>query len=119
MSEKLVEVQEKRDKAFQDACVQGQKLFHVKNLQYGDAIRFLGLIGVVCELIGAVMRLPQIVLRDPTYGRSHADKIKDILLDIHNYAAIGLILMEEDNYEGTLLQDFIGVEETYGKNIAK
>ena len=85
---------------FYDQCDKGQQLFKIKNVQYDNTIERTGVLGAVVELIGAVARLPVMVLREPTHGRKIKDKLIDVLLDIHNYASIALMMIESENWEG-------------------
>ena len=75
-------------------------LFDEKQQQYGNTIHKTGLLGATVELIGAVARLPIMVLRNPTHGRDVQKKLRDVLMDIHNYAVIGLVMLDGDNWEG-------------------
>lgn len=92
---------------FDEICDESKKLFRRKNKQYGDAIWYTGVLGASVELIGAVARLPQLVLRDREHGRKHADKLKDIFMDIHNYSNIAIMMLDANNWEG----EFTNVKE--------
>lgn len=85
---------------FTKECIKCQELFAEKNKQYGDTIWKTGVLGACIELIGAVARLPMLVLRSPRHGRENKDSLKDVLMDIHNYASIGLMMLEANNWEG-------------------
>jgi len=81
-------------------CVESQELFKIKNAQYGDAIWSTGVLGATVEIIGATARLPQLVLRDPTHGRTNKQNLIDIFKDLHNYAIIALMMLQANNWEG-------------------
>ena len=81
-------------------CLQGQELFKMKNAQYGNAFEAYGLLGVVCEILGAVHRLPQLVLWAPDHGKAMKEKIVDILIDIHNFSNMALMVIDHDNWDG-------------------
>lgn len=85
---------------FDELCENSKELFRLKNAQYGDAIWYTGVLGAAVELIGAVARLPKLVLRNPTHGRDHKASLTDIFMDIHNYANIALMMLQADNWEG-------------------
>lgn len=85
---------------FRNVCENCGETFEKKNKAYGDAIWKTGVLGAVVELIGAVARLPQMVLRNRFHGREIKENLVDVLVDIHNYAAIGLMMLESDNWEG-------------------
>lgn len=75
-------------------------LFSVKNVQYGNAISRTGVIGAVTALTGDIARLRQMVLRDCEHGRQDVDNVEDKLLDILVQAAIGILMVQEDNWLG-------------------
>jgi hypothetical protein len=85
---------------FEDVCVTCSELFAEKNAQYGNTIVKTGVLGASVELIGAVSRLPQMVLKSPAHGRNDPEKLRDVLMDIHNYATIALMMMTDYNWEG-------------------
>lgn len=88
------------DKAFDRQCDLATGVFEVKNRQYGNAIETTGVLGASIELIGVSARLRPMVVQAPDHGRSQEEALRDILQDIHNYATIALMLMEQDNWEG-------------------
>lgn len=96
----ISETTKKRLEDFVEICNTGHKIFEEKNTDYGDSIRFGGLLAACYEIVGAAMRLPKLVFFAPDHGRNKAAKIYDVLLDIHNYAAIALMMMKDDNWEG-------------------
>ena len=81
-------------------CAANAKLFAQKNQQYGNSIEKTGVLGACVELIGAVARLPTMVIRNKTHGRSCENKLADVLMDIHNYANIALMMLHSGNWEG-------------------
>jgi hypothetical protein len=85
---------------FSTHCEAGKKLFQRKNSEYGDAFEVYGLLGVVCELLGACARLPQLVLWSPGHGEDKQHVLLDILTDIHNFAVMALICIDKDNWDG-------------------
>ena len=85
---------------FESKCHTAGELFAVKNKQYGNAFEVYGVLGVVCEILGVVARLPQLVLWTPDHGRSMREKLIDIFLDLHNFSNMALICLEKDNWDG-------------------
>ena len=68
-------------------------LFEKKNADYGDAFATFGVIGVLMRIEDKLQRALNI-----TTTQIHLvedENIKDTLLDLHNYAAMALILLEE------------------------
>ena len=86
--------------AFESHCEAGAELFLIKNRQYGNSIVRTGVLGACVELIGACARLPQLVLKAMDHGRSTPEVLRDVFLDIHNYANIALMMLEQENWEG-------------------
>jgi len=85
---------------FESHCQAGAELFAVKNKQYGDNYKVYGLLGVVCQILGATSRLPQLVLWSDDHGKSAKESLVDILTDIHNFANMALIVIDHDNWDG-------------------
>jgi hypothetical protein len=75
-------------------------LFKLKNAQYGNSIEVGGVLGAAVELLGAPARLSRLVLHAPDHGRANKEKLRDVLMDIHNYATIAIMMLDDDNWEG-------------------
>ena len=70
------------------------ELFTRKNTDYGDAFAKYGVIGVLMRIEDKIQRSLSI-----TKNGIHLvndEGIKDTLLDLHNYAAMALMLLEEN-----------------------
>jgi hypothetical protein len=132
---------EKAANKFDKLCKRHRKLFRRKNTQYGNTIVTTGVLGATIELIGAVMRLPSLVLKDrgvsdqflqelkemrivwntadtrmlvllddiisryengECHGAHNVEALKDIFGDIHNYANIAEMMLEDKNWDGIL-----------------
>jgi hypothetical protein len=100
--EKMEELQTILDKKFAEYCKQAQDTFHKKNLRYGNAIRTGGVVGQTYQLIGAVLRLRQLVIEAEDYGASEIETIKDILQDIHVYSEIVQLMIDSNNWTGDI-----------------
>ena len=79
------------------------ELFTKKNADYGDAFAKFGTIGVLMRIEDKIQRSLSITKNGVTLVDD--EKIRDTLLDLHNYAAMGLMLLDEkeekeDNEEG-------------------
>lgn len=81
-------------------CIDGAKLFEKKNKQYGNAFEVYGVLGVTCEILGAVARLPQLVLWSDDHGKAMKESLVDIFTDIHNFANMALLCIDKDNWDG-------------------
>jgi hypothetical protein len=65
------------------------ELFIKKNADYGDAFATFGLIGVLIRIEDKIKRALTIQNNQVTLVD---ESIRDTLLDLHNYAAMGLML---------------------------
>ena len=70
------------------------ELFTKKNIDYGDAFAKFGVIGVLMRIEDKIQRSLSISKN----GISLVDdeKIRDTLIDLHNYAAMAIMLLDED-----------------------
>ena len=66
------------------------ELFIKKNADYGDAFAKFGLIGVLMRIEDKIQRALSITKNG--INLVDDESIKDTLLDLHNYAAMGLML---------------------------
>ena len=69
-------------------------LFAKKNADYGDAFAKFGIIGILMRIEDKIQRSLSITKNGVTLVDD--EKIRDTLLDLHNYAAMGLMLLDED-----------------------
>jgi hypothetical protein len=92
--------EEQDDIRFSTLCTEAQVLFARKNRQYGGAYRWMGLIGTISEIFGIAMRLVNMVFRDFDNLPANREKIRDCLLDLHNYANMAVMCLDDENYYG-------------------
>ena len=69
-------------------------LFKRKNQDYGDSFARYGPIGVVVRLGDKIERLSSITRTGITMVND--ESVRDTLIDLHNYAAMAIMLMDED-----------------------
>lgn len=69
------------------------ELFKRKNADYGDAFAKYGIIGVLMRIEDKIQRALSITKNGVNLVND--ESIKDTLLDLHNYAAMGLMLLDE------------------------
>jgi hypothetical protein len=69
-------------------------LFAKKNADYGDAFAKFGVIGVLMRIEDKIQRSLSIIKNGVTLVNDEG--IRDTLLDLHNYAAMALILLDEE-----------------------
>ena len=82
-------------------CTECQAVFAEKNFQYGNAIEETGALGAITTLIGDVARFRRLL-----YAKLAGTdkilwlKIRDVLVDCHNYSAIAIMMIDKRNYYG-------------------
>ena len=85
----------KPDRVFQLATVQKEalSLFTRKNKDYGDAFAQYGPVGVAgCASKDKIQRASNITKNGVVIK---SETLRDTLMDLHNYAAMAVILMDE------------------------
>lgn len=70
------------------------ELFTRKNQDYGDAFAKFGVIGVLVRLEDKIQRA--ISINNKGINLVDDEGLRDTLLDLHNYSAMALMLMDED-----------------------
>lgn len=70
------------------------ELFTKKNIDYGDAFAKHGVIGVLIRIEDKLQRSMSITKNGINLIKD--ERIQDTLLDLHNYAAMALILLNEE-----------------------
>ena len=71
------------------------ELFRKKNIDYGDAFAKFGVIGVLMRIEDKIQR--SLSITNNGVNLINDEGIKDTLLDLHNYAAMALMLLSENN----------------------
>jgi len=69
------------------------ELFKKKNTDYGDAFAKYGVIGVIMRIEDKIQR--SVCITKNGVNLVDDEGIKDTLLDLHNYAAMALMLLNE------------------------
>ena len=72
---------------------EGLELFKRKNKDYGDAFANFGPIGVIVRMGDKINRLMNITKTNVTMVKDEG--VRDTLIDLHNYAAMAIMLMDE------------------------
>ena len=72
---------------------EGLELFEKKNRDYGDAFAKYGTIGVLIRMEDKLQR--SISISNSGINLVNSESMRDTLLDLHNYAAMALMLMDE------------------------
>ena len=81
--------------------IQGEalELFTRKNADYGDAFAKYGVIGVLMRIEDKIQRAMSITKNGVNLVNDEG--IRDTLLDLHNYAAMALMLLVEEHTDST------------------
>jgi hypothetical protein len=69
------------------------ELFSKKNADYGDAFAKFGVIGVLMRIEDKIQRSLSITKNG--INLVNDENMRDTLLDLHNYAAMALMLLDE------------------------
>lgn len=69
------------------------ELFSRKNADYGDAFATYGTVGVIVRMGDKIQRLLSVSSKGVALVDS--ESLRDTLIDLHNYAAMGIMLIDE------------------------
>ena len=85
------------DRVSQYKAVQNEaiSLFKKKNQDYGDAFANFGPVGVIVRMGDKINRLASVTGSSVSLIKN--ESIRDTLIDLHNYAAMAIMLMDEKN----------------------
>lgn len=70
-------------------------LFTRKNADYGDAFANYGPVGVIMRMGDKIQRLMSIT--NTNVQMVDSESLRDTLIDLHNYAAMGVMLIDEQS----------------------
>lgn len=89
------ELTEKRTNQMKTVHTEALELFIKKNTDYGDAFANYGPVGVIVRMEDKIQRFLSITNK----GVSLVDNesLRDTLIDLHNYAAMAVMLIDEQN----------------------
>ena len=76
---------------------EGLELFKKKNADYGDAFANYGVVGVLVRMGDKIARLQSITTKSVSLVNS--ESLRDTLIDLHNYSAMAIMLLDEDKKE--------------------
>ena len=82
-----------RVKQMEEVQATALELFRKKNADYGDAFAKYGVIGVLMRMEDKLQRSLSISKKQVSLVDD--ESIKDTLIDLHNYAAMALMLLNE------------------------
>jgi hypothetical protein len=99
---------DKKDRIAQYKAVQTEalNLFTKKNQDYGDSFATYGPVGVIVRMGDKISRLSSITNSGITLVDN--ESVRDTLIDLHNYAAMGIMLLDEkEKLENPRIHEFI------------
>jgi hypothetical protein len=70
-------------------------LFTKKNADYGDSFATFGPIGVIVRMQDKINRLINISTKQVSFVKD--ESLRDTLIDLHNYSAMAIMLMDEES----------------------
>jgi hypothetical protein len=70
------------------------ELFLKKNADYGDAFANYGPVGVIVRMGDKIQRY--VSVSNSNISLVNTESIRDTLIDLHNYAAMAIMLMDEE-----------------------
>jgi hypothetical protein len=76
--------------------LEGKQLFERKNYDYGDAFSEYGTIGVIIRMGDKIKRCMSI---SNNTIKVNDESLRDTLIDLHNYAAMAIMLLDENKTE--------------------
>lgn len=91
---------------FKKVCEQGEAIFWERGKQYGDATAETGLLGAAITLTTDVARIRNILLNVDNLRKLEegdpelTEKLRDAIIDAHNYSAICFHWLSEGNLMG-------------------
>jgi hypothetical protein len=74
---------------------EGLELFKKKNSDYGDAFASYGVIGVLVRMGDKILRAQSIT--NSSISLVNSETLRDTLIDLHNYSAMAIMLLDEDD----------------------
>ena len=74
---------------------EGLELFKRKNQDYGDAFAKYGVVGVLVRMGDKIARLQSI--STTSVSLVDTESLRDTLIDLHNYSAMAIMLLDEDD----------------------
>ena len=83
-----------RVKQLENIQEEARILFEKKNADYGDAFANYGPVGVLIRIGDKISRLQNISKKGIQLVED--EKIRDTLIDLHNYAAMAIMLLDEN-----------------------
>jgi len=84
---------ENRVDQFKKIQKEGIELFEKKNRDYGDAFANYGPVGVIIRMGDKIQRLSSVSKNGISLVNN--ESLRDTLIDLHNYSAMAIMLLDE------------------------
>jgi len=84
----------KREHQLANVQKEAFELFSRKNKDYGDSFATYGPVGVIVRMGDKIKRLISVSANGVHLVNN--ESLRDTLIDLHNYAAMGIMLMDEE-----------------------
>lgn len=97
---------------------EGLELFKKKNADYGDSFANFGPIGVIVRMGDKINRLSSVTNNGVNLVNN--ESVRDTLIDLHNYAAMAIMLLDEKKllYKDTKIQSkYTQTESSKGRKV--
>ena len=105
-------VQNKRVNQMTTLQKEALNIFTKKNHDYGDSFATYGPTGVIVRIGDKIQRLHSITRKG--IAMVNDESIRDTLMDLHNYCAMAIMLMDEDKDKSSLLNTNVICEPGLG-----
>ena len=96
-------IENKRETQMYAVQQEAFKLFMKKNADYGDAFANYGPVGVIVRMGDKIQRLQNITKNGVNLVNS--ESIRDTLIDLHNYAAMAVLLIDSDDKKNKRIKE--------------
>lgn len=101
-----------RVKQMTDVQQEALELFTRKNADYGDSFATFGPIGVIVRMQDKINRLVSVSKKEVSFVKD--ESLRDTLVDLHNYSAMAIMLLDEKNNN-----TFIPIKEEVANEIGQ
>jgi len=80
---------------FKEIQNEGLQLFIKKNIDYGDAFKDCGLIGIFVRINDKIKRMQNIT--DTSITLINTENLRDTLIDLQNYSTLAILELDKKN----------------------
>lgn len=80
---------------FKEIQNEGLQLFIKKNIDYGDAFKDCGIIGILVRINDKIKRMQNIT--DTSITLINTENLRDTLIDLQNYSTLAILELDKKN----------------------